>query len=141
MLHRDAVARVLDRTGRWDARASRSLRSADELRREMRLRRDVFYTALAAGIYANAIWQFDPDDHRGPRPLLDRYSGYHFTSGVTLEQLGFVMRVPAGWRVAGVCVAAELFEHTQGYVDHVDAALGCAGAVVSAAARRAFLGR
>lgn len=141
LLHRDAVERALDRDGRPTRDERAAAMTAEEWLQDIRLRRDLFYTALAAGTFANQMWQLDPDDYRGPRPAVDRYTGYHFTAGVTLEQLGFVMRVPSGWRVAGVCAAAELFEHTQGYADHVDAAVGCAGAALSAAARWAFAGR
>ena len=141
LLHRDAVAVVLDRDGRLTSGPVAAPRSLEEERRAMRLRRDLFFTALAAGAWANAMWRIDPDDYRGPRPAFDRYSGYHFTAGVTLEQLGFVMRVPAPWRVAGVCLAAEVFEHTQGYVDQTDAAVGCSGASLSALARRLLVER
>jgi hypothetical protein len=139
LLHRDALALALD-PGLPPSFAAEDESSEDKAR-AMRLHRDLFYTVLGAGVYANAVWHIDVDVYRGPRPLVDQYTGYHFTAGVTLEQLGYVMRVPARWRLPGVCVTAELFEYTQGQVDHIDAAFSCAGALLSAAARRLLVGR
>ena len=90
------------------------------------------YALLAVGVVANAVTRFDRDrggyvDTWGSQDKqLHAAVGFGLVSGATMA------RVRPWAAAAGVCLAAALYEPTQGFVSSRDIAAGCGGAVTAA---------